>query len=697
MKKLVLVLCSLLISSSATAAVIPLSGPANYLTTRAAQRVVLAHAEQLGGRGAAVRFVRADTVPGGHVYRFQQVHGSLPVLNGGANVLVLNKRLVALTGTLWDLRSYAAPDRRLTAGAARVALGKAMPGSRVRHSHRAIWSGQGILGAGQGREVWVMDVITARPFGLWEVYVDAGSGKILSGRSTMAHAKGQVYSTNPTVGKLVTKTLERLDKKTALTGTYAKVQRCSLTNQTKVDCDNLAKADAKGDFIYTPKEPSVSDEFAEVQGYYHVDAFHNYLSSNFGFKRPGSTQQIGVVVNFHLIYGSSGQKQGYPNAFFGDIDGDKKGDLVFGQASRDFVYDADVVYHEFTHSAVDATSDLSMSMDSLGANVTPMALNEGFADLFSSAFTNDGVVGDYSKPGGIRQLTGAASCPGGLSGQSHEDGLIWSRSVWAVRSKLNDTKTFDQILYTVMSTLNKTAGFADAEKLFRQVAKVKDAALEAKAAAEFKSRGLTTCSRLIPLTENLQRRGYIYGVGMSPGMAVFPFGYQYTLEVPKGAESLTLFVKGYGYGGGGAIAAYVRSGKSVDYSYSGSTYDMIKSNTTDTLVIDKDSKAPLVPGSTYYVLPLNAGKQTSMFMISYTVKLKGPPVPDLGPPDTGVPDQTPAQLDTYVASADANDESGLTDRTGCSCSVDAAAAAPTLPLVLVLGVWLVLRRRRVGE
>ena len=695
MKKLVPVLCSLLISGTATAKVIPLSAAAHNFSARAAQQLVLKHAEQLGGPGATVRYLRADTVPGGHAYRFQQIHGSLPVLQGKANLLVINNRLVALTGSLWDLRSFNSPTERLDRQAASMALTAAMPGARVRHSHRAIWSGQGILGAGRAREVWVMDVITANPFGLWEVYLDAGSGKVLTSRSAMQHASGQVYSTNPTVGQLVTKSLVRLDKKDALAGTYAKAQRCNLKNQTTVTCDSLAKADDKGDYIYKPKEPSISDEFAEVQGYYHVDAFHNYLASTFGFKRPGSTQQIDVVVNFHLIYGS-GKPTGYQNAFYGDITGDKKGDLVFGQASRDFVYDADVVYHEFTHSAVNDTSDLTMSVDSLGANVTPMALNEGFADLFSSMFAGDGVVGDYSKPGGIRQLIGAASCPKGLSGESHADGLIWSRSVWAVRSKLKDTKTFDEVLYTVMSTLPTTAGFADADKLFRQVAKAKDPALEATAAAEFKSRGLTTCTRFIPLPQNLTRQGYIYGVGMTPGMAVFPFGYQYQLQVPKDAEELTLFVKGYGYGGGGSIGAYVRSGSPVTYSYSGSTYDMIKSNTSNTLVIDKNSKAPLVPGSTYYVLPLNAGKQTTVFNISYSVKLKAPPLPDMPmTPDMGAtPDQTPPGLDSPVAYVDgADNESGLTDRTGCSCSLEGDGTAPLLPLLMVLGLWVVFRRR----
>ena len=692
MKRLVVVLCSLLVSGPAAAEVIPLTGSAHGLTAATAQQVVLEHAERLGARGAAVRFVRVDTVPDGHAWRFEQVHGSLPVLDGGATLVEISGRLVALTGALFKTGSLQVPDRRLNRAAASQAVTAALPGSRVRHASRAILAGSA---AARAREVWVLDVIRSNPFGLFEIRVDVGSGKILSSRSTMSHVNGQVYSTNPTVGQLVTRVLPRLTKKTELAGTYANVQRCSLKNQTEVKCDRLAKPDDKGDFVYKPKEPSISDPFAEVQGYYHVDRFHNYLASSFGFKRPGSTQQIDVVVNFHILQGSG--TQGYPNAFFGDLNGDKRGDLVMGQSKRDFVYDADVVYHEFTHSAVDATSDLSMTMDNLGANVTPMALNEGFADLMSSIFAGDSVVGDYSKPGGIRTLTGAASCPKGLSGESHQDGVIWGRSVWTARSKLKDTKAFDEVLFTVLSTLNNDASFQDADKLFRTVAKAKDATVEAAATAEFKARGLPTCDRFIPLTENLTRQGYIYGVQMAPGMQVFPFGYQYKIDVPKDAEELTIFLRGYGYGGGGSIAGYIRSGKPVGYSYSGSTYDLIKSNTVNTIIIDKNSKAPLQPGTTYYVLPLNAGKQTTVFMISYQAKLKGPTVPDMPlPPDMGAPDQPAPRVDTTIAKADAGeDDNGLADRTGCSCSTDSAGAAPLLPLVLFLGLgWVVLRRRR---
>ena len=695
MKKYLLVLCSVLWSGPAAGEVILLDGAAAGISPRSAGRLVQQHLEQLRARGAVLRFTHVDAVPGGRAFRFQQVHAGLPVLHARATVLVLGGRLTALTSSLQSLGSNAAPARRLTRQAAQQALVDAVPTARVRHASRAIWTGGGALGAA-AREVWVLDVMTHSPLGLWEAYIDAGTGKLLSGRSTMQHVKGQVYSTNPTVGQLVTKDLLRLTKKTALDGTYAKAQRCKIVDQTKVTCDVQAKPDTNGDFIYKPKEPSIDDPFAEVQGYFHVDQFHNWLSSSFGFKRQGD-QRIDVVVNLHMVQGS-GSPQGYPNAFFGDLNGDKKGDLCFGQSSRDFVYDADVIYHEFTHSAVGETSKLTLAFDNLGANVSPMALNEGFADLMSSVYTNDHIVGDYSKAGGIRQLKGNASCPKWLSGESHQDGLIWAHAVWAVRATLSDTKAYDKALYTTMATLASSAGFADADTLFRQILKAADPTLEAKAAAEFKKRGLTGCSRFIPLTENLSRQGYIYGKRMVMGAAVFPFGYQYTIKVPKDAESLTLYIKGHGWGGGGSIGAYLRSGQPVQYSYSNSTYDLIKSNTTTTLVVDKNSKAPLVPGSTYYVLPLNAGNQTTVFNITYQTKLKAPPQPDISlPPDMGTsPDQTPPnRQDAAAPRADWRDDStGLTDRSGCSCELQGTAGGSSLLLVgLLLGLlgW---RRRR---
>ncbi len=343
-----------------------------------------------------------------------------------------------------------------------------MPTTSVRRARRVYRSV-----ADKALPTWELDVATDRPFGLWRVLVDAHSGEVLRALSTMVQALGSAYATNPKVSLVKQVELLGLAQAEQLTGSYADVQSCGYSGG-KVTCERLAQPDQQGNYFYKPEEPKVTDPFSEVHAYYHVDAFHRWMASRFGFARLGS-QRIAVTVNLHSV-NSSGKKQGIANAFFGDINGDGVGDLSFGQGSKDFAYDADVIYHEFTHSAVDATSDLSAVVDKLGFNMMPAGLNEGFADLMSSAFTNDPKVGDYAGgSNGIRNLVGATlTCPKDLSGESHSDGLIWGRLNWAIREKVQNPHDWDAVIYKTMAAVGKHATFADASALLLKVAGATD-------------------------------------------------------------------------------------------------------------------------------------------------------------------------------------------------------------------------------
>ena len=64
---------------------------------------------------------------------------------------------------------------------------------------------------------------------------------------------------------------------------------------------------------------------------------------------------------------------------------------------RDYSYDGDVIYHEFTHGVVDDTIKLqSFHVDRYGVIDAPGAMNEGLADYFSSALAGDPDVGEYA-------------------------------------------------------------------------------------------------------------------------------------------------------------------------------------------------------------------------------------------------------------------------------------------------------------
>ena len=97
----------------------------------------------------------------------------------------------------------------------------------------------------------------------------------------------------------------------------------------------------------------------------------------------------------------------FDNAFFSPgVDGNfintllgTEGDgIFFGQGTMaDFAYDGDVITHEFGHymaSYLGALQEQGLK-DEIGTNDSPGAMNEGFADFFAGARTEDAIMGGY--------------------------------------------------------------------------------------------------------------------------------------------------------------------------------------------------------------------------------------------------------------------------------------------------------------
>jgi MYXO-CTERM domain-containing protein len=611
----------------------------------------------------------------------------MPVLGAGLSVLVLDGKSGAISGELQPVAQGSVEDL-LTRRQAEQALASVLPTARARRAHLAFRQARG---AKHAQAVWVMDVATSKPFGLWRTVQDARSGNLLWGLSTIveAEAMGKAYGTNPSVSKVIQVRLKGLNAAEALEGELADAKSCAFSYQS-MSCERHATPDADGNFYFEPDEPGVDDAFSEVHAYYHVDTFHRWLASRFDFARKGE-QQITVMVNLHAQT-SSGSSHGVPNAFFGDMDGDGRGDLVFGQGYRDFAYDADVIYHEFTHSAVDETSNLTYDLDELGFNMMPVALNEGFADLFSSIFAGDPKVGEYAGNGGIRQLTGMATCPDDLSGESHSDGLIWGRANWTIYSKAADKETFEEVLYKTMAGLSQNAGMADAAAMLIKVAQVTDPALAKAVKAEYADRGLLDCSRIVPLEQEEGRRGFLLGLSVAPGLKSVPGPVQYEIQVPEHATELTIKVQGIGghWGTTTTVGAYVREKSPVSFARpQDPVYDFVISNTEPTLTLNKgDKDNPLVPGSTYYLIALNVGNYDTEYQVSWSVVEDPPPLPDteVAPADGGVIEADGAQTNPQ------NPDEAAT--SGCSCSVPSAGGPPLVPLFLAAIALLALLRRR---
>lgn len=241
-------------------------------------------------------------------------------------------------------------------------------------------------------------------------------------------------------------------------------------------CDRIRRAsplsnDAGSNYAYTPvdppknkatvvlDDPANSDEFAEVQSFYHVNRVYDWVR---GLSAAGQTifagQQPAVRVfamrderrmpsrkpaiwanvmfpNFNElqtnIQGGFGCVANPPcithsdtllridnAAFFPrenfsqlPIPGFDTGVdtlLIFQGNSADAAYDATVIQHEFGHGVVYATAAITfdkIAIDSRSANNEGGALHEGFADYIAGAFNDVAEIGPYFGP---RALAGTA-------------------------------------------------------------------------------------------------------------------------------------------------------------------------------------------------------------------------------------------------------------------------------------------------
>lgn len=114
------------------------------------------------------------------------------------------------------------------------------------------------------------------------------------------------------------------------------------------------------------------------------------------------------------------------NAWAGDT-------LLFGADA--FARSSDVVYHECSHNVL-----AELYGDWIGFSVDPRgegyALDEGFADYFAAAATDDPRVGEGCGEG--HDLSAAARYPGrgGYDAEGHEGGKIIGGAAWALRKRL---------------------------------------------------------------------------------------------------------------------------------------------------------------------------------------------------------------------------------------------------------------------
>lgn len=487
--------------------------------------------------------------------------------------------------------------------------------------------------------VWLVEQREAAPPHHWLYLVEATTGAVIWRHDQLLRNDGYVYDPNPWVaeGEYTRVELPGLESDEVLEGTLARAFQCG--GLPEGDCtrprgpcrycglrEHLATADEEGNFLYEPSEPDLGDRFAEVQGYYHVSRINQWFEDTFGFiVSCGSRRAVDIHVNYHI----PGDPRTSANAFYGDSDGDGCGDITTGEGlGVDLAYDADVIYHEFSHGVVAQSGGLGcggmgVCLDDLGPDWTSLGLNEGYADYLAAAYTDDPEIGEHASAAfdmgheGLRTGLNDRICPFDLVGESHYDGQIWLGTGWDLRETLG-AETADWLMFHTLLALSNDAGYAEAAAALRESADeaLAQGLLDPEGRAEVEriigpeGRRIADCERIVPLDQvpegHADEHLYLY----SYMGAALPAGIQWSLTAPRRAQELRLWVEETRYRADW-IRAHIRRGEPVQarIEFNPRTYRLDVTFTDDyaidlednELVLTPETDPPLEEDTVYYI------------------------------------------------------------------------------------------------
>lgn len=260
--------------------------------------------------------------------------------------------------------------------------------------------------------------------------------------------------------------------------------------------------------------------------------------------------------------------------------------VIYQGAGVDFAYDGPVLWHELGHGIIHSTADWAtiVTIDARSSNNESSALHEGVSDLIAAMIGNDPIVGAYVGPridptrSSIRNVDNASRCPDVLWGESHEDSLHFTGAVWEARTLHflgNDQgATFDAAFYAAMVSFPPDVNFQKAARIITStVAQAFPGMPDARVKLEtaFDGRGVTSCSKVLDVTNSLDATRLYIGIpgsafaGVTMGNAI-PGPYQFKIHVPRGAKSLTVTGQGGG-GGGGAVRMQILASKNQPITF----------------------------------------------------------------------------------------------------------------------------------
>ena len=314
----------------------------------------------------------------------------------------------------------------------------------------------------------------------WIVFVHAGTGSILSKYDNLAAAsfRARLFDPNP-LARVSVKTLTHVTrsgaKRAAIpppeayeTLTLRGVSSSGLLNGPRVTTrptDN--RVHVRGVF----DQPAPSLHFDEVMAYYHVDAAMRHIEG-LGYKGhrrifKKEDKNLPLHVDAHGFADDNSQYS----------PGDRT--ITFGRGGIDDAQDGETIVHEFGHAVQDAICP------DFGQSAEAAAMGEGFGDYLAAsifaakkprnlqrlvmswdAFEISGDISDKHPPR-LRSLDSKKtyeSFDHSASADEHDNGEIWSATLWEVRRCFKKPKDADTVIVESHFQLDGFTTFARAAR-----------------------------------------------------------------------------------------------------------------------------------------------------------------------------------------------------------------------------------------
>ncbi len=416
---------------------------------------------------------------------------------------------------------------------------------------------------------------------------------------------------------------------------------------------------------------------------------------------------------FENAFYSPGDSGGGYSLFILGVPGDM---IAFGMGAKaNYSMDGDVIYHEFTHAMISTRNRLvgSVGMDMYGLNDDPGAMNEGFADFFSSTMTGNSPVGEYAKQNfglstpGLRDLDNTLHCSNDRVGEVHEDANPWSGALWRARKAVTGDpldmsataaqkrQAFDQaVLAAIEGSVMGTTMTEMGKLVVNEVGKL--AATLGADASQKTTDALTThgvlslCDRVI----KVQTPHKMLCLD-SDAKKVWPGHAQWRLDMPASADTVTFTFTTLPAGAvcnnidPSAVSLAPKLQIALRSDGQPVSFDMAGTGTYEKLVDVQQGAAnnswtvtlPLARNKTFHAMLVNSGGPR----IAQNVTLG----------------MSCAAADGCLVPSDGNADGGTTVPTtpsGCGCYVGGAAGTTSalglLSLSSVLGALFVRRRRK---